>query len=151
MSKPDLIRLARINVEAYNASDWQQLREVLAPDVVYDEVGTQRRLEGAERMIEAYQGWKQVAPDGHGTITKAFASGASVTLEVVWKGTQMGPLASPEGVVPPSGKQWVVPGAQVISFEGDKIKHMRQYFDMMTLLEHIGVVAKRGQTAETHK
>ena len=144
MSKPDLIRIARVNVEAYNSSDWQQLSDVLAPDVIYDEVGTQRRLQGVDKMIEVYQGWKQVAPDGHGTITKAFASGNLVTLEVVWTGTQTGPLESPEGVLPPTGRQWVVPGAQVISFEGDKIKELRQYFDMMTLLKHIGVGLEKG-------
>ena len=144
MAKPDLIRLARINVEAYNASDWQKLREVLAPDVVYDEVGTQRRLTGPEQMIEVYQGWKRVAPDGHGTITKAFASGNSVTLEVTWTGTQTGPLAVTEETVPPTGRQWVVPGAQVILFEGEKIKVLRQYFDMMTLLKHIGFGSPQG-------
>jgi steroid delta-isomerase-like uncharacterized protein len=138
MAKPDLIRLARINVEAYNAGDWQRLREVLAPDVVYDEIGTQRRLVGVDKMIEAYQGWKQVAADGRGEITKAFASGNSVTLEVTWTGTQTGPLASPEGTVPPSGRKWIIPGAQMITFDGDKIKELRQFFDMMTLLRHIG-------------
>lgn len=144
MAKPDLIRLARINVEAYNASDWQQLKDVLAPDVVYDEVGTQRRLNGVDQMVEAYRSWKRVAPDGHGTITKAFASGNSVTLEVTWTGTQTGPLAVSEGTLPPSGKQWVVPGAQVIIFEGEKIKELRQYFDMMTLLRHIGFASTPG-------
>jgi steroid delta-isomerase-like uncharacterized protein len=145
MATPDLIRLARVNVEAYNAADWQRLKEVLAPDVVYDEVGTQRRLVGSDQMIEAYRGWKQVAPDGHGTITKAFASGNSVTLEVTWTGTQTGPLAVSEPAVPPTGRRWVVPGAQVILFEGDKIKVLRQYFDMMTLLKHIGVGAAQPQ------
>jgi steroid delta-isomerase-like uncharacterized protein len=145
MAKPDLIRLARINVEAYNASDWQQLREVLAPDVVYDEVGTQRRLIGADQMIDAYRGWKQVAPDGRGAITKAFASGNSATLEVTWTGTQTGPLAVPQGTVPPSGRQWIVPGAQVIIFEGEKIKELRQYFDMMTLLRHIGAASAQAR------
>jgi steroid delta-isomerase-like uncharacterized protein len=145
MAKPDLIRLARVNIEAYNASDWQPLKDILAPDVVYDEVGTQRRLVGAEQMIEAYRGWKRVAPDGHGTITKAFASGNSVTLEVTWTGTQTGPLAVAEAAVPPTGRKWVVPGAQVITFEGEKIKQVRQYFDMMTLLKHIGFDSKQGQ------
>jgi hypothetical protein len=36
----------------------------------------------------------------------------------------------------------------VISFEGDKIKELRQYFDMMTLLKHIGFGEKPGQASE---
>ena len=31
MPKPDLIRLASSNVEAYNAANWQRLSELLAP------------------------------------------------------------------------------------------------------------------------
>jgi hypothetical protein len=55
MAEQDLIRLACENVEAYNVGNWQRLKAVLAPDVVYHEVGSQRRLQGADQLIEAYQ------------------------------------------------------------------------------------------------
>ncbi len=139
MAESDLILLATENVEAYNAGDWERLRAVLAPDVVYDEVGTQRHLLGADKMVEAYKGWKEAAPDGRGNIIKAFASGRFVTLEVMWTGTHTGPLAASGSPIPPTGKSWNVLGAQVIRFDGNKIKEFRQYFDMLTLLQQIGV------------
>ena len=49
MAEQDLIRLACENVEAYNVGNWQRLKAVLAPDVVYHEVGSQRRLQGADQ------------------------------------------------------------------------------------------------------
>ena len=138
MAEQDLIKLARENVEAYNAGDWQRLKVPLAPDVIYDEVGSQRRIQGADQMAQAYQGWKQALPDGKGTIRNAFASGNSVAIEVTWTGTQTGPLVGPGGTIPASGKSISVPGAQVITFQGNKIKEFRQYFDLMTLLQQIG-------------
>jgi steroid delta-isomerase-like uncharacterized protein len=142
MAEQDLIRLACENVEAYSVGNWQRLKALLAPDVVYHEVGSQRRLQGADQLIEAYQGWKQFAPNGMGTITKALTSGNSVALEVTWTGTHTGPLVGTGGTIPPSGKSWSLPGAQLITFQGDKIKELHQYFDMLTLLQQIGAAPK---------
>ena len=143
MTELDSIRVARENVEAYNAGDWQRLEAVLAPDVVYHEVGSQRRLQGADQMIQAYQGWKQAFPDdGKGTITNAFASGNLVLIEVTWMGTQTGPFVGPGGTFPQSGKAFNASGAQVITIEGGKIQELHQYFDLMTILQQIGAMPK---------
>jgi len=142
MAEQDLIRLARENVEAFNTGDWHRLKAPLAPDVVYDEVGSQRRVQGADQLVQAYQGWKQALPDGKGKIKNAFASGNQVTIEVTWEGTHNGPLVGPGGTIRPSGKSISVPGAQVITFQGDKIKELRQYFDLLTLLQQIGAAPK---------
>lgn len=139
-----MILLATENVEAYNAGDWERLRAVLAPDVVYNELGSQRRLLGADEMVAAYKAWKAAAPDGKGNIIKAFASGSFVTLEVMWTGTHTGPLAASGSPIPPTGKSWTVPGAQVIRFDGNRIREFRQYFDMLTLLRQIGVTPAEG-------
>ncbi len=138
MTEQDLIKLARENVEAYTSGDWQRLKAPLASDVVYDEVGSQRRMQGADQLVEAYQGWKRALPDGKGTIRNAFASGNSVAIEVTWTGTQSGPLEGPGGTIPASGKSFSMPGAQLITFEGDKVKELHQYFDLMTLLQQVG-------------
>lgn len=142
MTEEDLIRLARENVEAWNAGDWQRLKAALAPDVVYDEVGSQRRMQGADQFVRAYQGWKKAVPDGKGKITNSVAADNTVVIEVTWMGTHNGPLETPGGTIPPSGKSWNLRGAQVVVLKDGKIKEVRQYFDMMTLLQQIGAVPK---------
>ena len=138
MAEQDLIRVARENIEAFNAGDWQRVKATLAPDSVYDEVGTQRRLQGADEIIQAFQGWKQAMPDAKGTITNAIASGNTVTQEITWEGTQTGPLMGPGGSLPASGKRQVTRAAQIATIQGDKIKETHHYFDMMSLLQQIG-------------
>ncbi|MDO8611978.1 MAG: ester cyclase [Dehalococcoidia bacterium] len=134
----DLVKLAWENVEAYGADDWTRLKAVLTPDCLYDEVGSQRRLQGAEEMVQAYQGWKQAIPDGKGAIGSTFVNGNKVAQEVTWTGTHNGPLNTPQGAIPPSGKSISVPGVQIITFEGDKIVEFRQFFNLLTLLQQIG-------------
>lgn len=133
MTEQDSIRIARENVEAWTTGDWNRLRAVLAADVIYDEIGGQRKVQGAEEFVKAYQNWKAAGPDGKGTITNAIASGNTVLVEVTWTATNTGPM----GDNPPTGKQWNVRGAQVVIVESGKIKELRQYFDMNTILQQL--------------
>jgi len=138
MAEQDAIRIARENIDAFNAGDWQRVKATLAPDSVYDEVATQRRLQGADEIVQALQGWKQAMPDAMGTVTNAVASGNTVTQEITWEGTQSGPLVGPGGTIPASGKRQVTRAAWIAIVEGGKIQESRQYFDMMALLQQLG-------------
>ena len=69
-------------------------------DVVYDEVGSQRRLVGVNDFVQSYQAWKRAGPDGKGTVTRALANGDTVLIEVTWTATQTGPIETPKGPIP---------------------------------------------------
>ena len=138
LSTEEIVKLARKQVDAFNSGDWEQLRAMLASDSRYDELGTQRKVEGPEQIVELFKGWKTAFPDAIGTVTSALASGNTAALEVTWKGTQTGPLGTAEGTIPASGKRQETPDAFFLTFEGDKVKQSRHYFDSLTLLKQIG-------------
>jgi steroid delta-isomerase-like uncharacterized protein len=138
----EMVKIAREQVDAFNSGDWELLRGTLAYDARYDELGTQRKIEGPEKIVELFKGWKQAFPDAAGTVTSAFASGDKAALEVTWKGTHTGPLESAEGTIPASGKRQETPAAIFFTFEGNKIKRSRHYFDSLTLLKQIGAQPK---------
>jgi len=75
-------------------------------------------------------------------VTGAFSTGDTAALEVTWKGTHTGPLTTAEGTIPASGKRQETPAAILYTFEGDKIKERRHYFDSLTLLKQIGAQPK---------
>jgi steroid delta-isomerase-like uncharacterized protein len=137
-----MIKIAREQVDAFNTGDWERLQAGLAADARYDELATQRKVEGPEKIVELFKGWKTAFPDAVGTVTSAVGSGNMAVLEVTWKGTHTGPLVTADGTIPASGKRQETPGAIVFTFEGGKIKEDRQYFDLMTLLKQIGVQPK---------
>jgi len=142
MAEQELIRAARGVVDAFNASDWEGCKAALAPDSVYDEVGTSRRIQGVAAIIPCWQAWKQAMPDVKGTVTQAFASANSVVLEVTWIGTHTGPLQGPSGTVPATGKQQTTRASWVLNFDGGKIKQSRHYFDMLSFLQQLGVLPR---------
>jgi steroid delta-isomerase-like uncharacterized protein len=137
-----MVKIAREQVADFNSGDWERLRAALAIDSRYDELGTQRKIDGAEKIVELFKGWKQAFPDAVGTVTGAVAGGDTVALEVVWKGTHTGPLVTAEGTIPASGRRQETPAAFFFTFAGDKIKESRHYFDSMTLLKQIGAQPK---------
>jgi steroid delta-isomerase-like uncharacterized protein len=137
-----MIKIAREQVDAFNNGDWERLQAGLAADARYHEFATQRKVEGPEKIVELFKGWKTAFPDAAGTVTSAVGSGNTAALEVTWKGTHTGPLETAEGTIPASGKRQETPAAIVFTFEGGKIKEDRQYFDLMTLLKQIGAQPK---------
>ena len=138
----EMVKIAREQVDAFSRGDWDLLRGTLASNSSYDELGTQRKIEGPEEIVELFKAWKAAFPDGAGTVTSAFASGDKAALEVTWKGTHTGPLTTAEGTIPASGKRQETPAAIFYTFDGDKIKESRHYFDTLTLLKQIGAQPK---------
>jgi steroid delta-isomerase-like uncharacterized protein len=138
----EMVKIAREQVDAFSRGDWELLRGTLASDSRYNELGTQRKIEGPEKIVELFKAWKQAFPDGAGTVTSVVSSANTVALEVTWKGTHTGPLTTAEGTIPASGKRQETPAGIFFTFEGDKIKESRHYFDSLTLLKQIGVQPK---------
>src|SRR4029450_3693996 len=133
--------VARESIDSYNAGDFDRLRSLLADDFYEEELATQRRLEGADARIEAAQSWKRAFPDEQGTITGAYTSGNTVAIELTWEGTHSGPMAMPAGqALPPPNKRMTVKSVEVIEMENGKIKVLRHYFDLMTMLQQIGAM-----------
>jgi steroid delta-isomerase-like uncharacterized protein len=140
--------VARESIECFNAGDFDRLRSLLADDSYEEELSTQRRLEGADAQIEAGKAWKQAFPDGRGTVHGVYADGNTVTIEVTWDGTNSGPMQTPDGQeLPPSNRHGAVKACQVLEIEDGKIKATRHYFDLMTLLQQIGVMEQAGAGA----
>ena len=136
MSEESLIDAARAYIGAFNSADWGRLETALTPDSVYDEIGSGRRAEGREQVLELFQGWKHTMPDAVGTVTSAVASGTEVVLEVTWKGTMTGPW----GDMPATGKQQVTRAALFLDFSGEAVRESRQYFDSLALLQELGLM-----------
>ena len=108
--------------------------------MIYKEAGTQRRIEGPDAFIQAMQEWKKAMTDSKGDVTNAFGTGNLVTLEITWTGTHNGAFTGPAGTVPASGKRQTTPAAMIVKFQGDKVKEIHHYFDLVTFLQQIGAM-----------
>ena len=140
MTEQDLVGAARGIVEAFNASDWEGYEAALAPDCVYDEVGSSRSFQGTDEIIACLKSWKKAMPDVTGTINSALATGNSVVLEITWEGTHTGPLDGPGGTVEATGKHQTTRAGWVLEFDDGKNTVSRHYFDMLSFLQQLDVL-----------
>jgi len=143
MASKSIVDVAKAQVIAYNDKDWDAARASFAPRVVYDEVGTQRRIEGVDEVLSAWRGWATAIPDSRATFDAAHTSGEIAILELTWRGTHKGVLQMPGGEIPATGKKIEIRACQVVEVAGDKVKSIRHYFDMATLLQQIGAMGER--------
>ena len=138
MADSDAASAAQAFLTGFNTDDWDAIRAVTADDAVYEEFGTQGTIEGADAIIEVLQAWKTAMPDVTGTVGRVASVGDSALLELVWEGTHTGPLETPDGTIPASGKTQRTPGVFSVDVQDGVITSSRNYFDMLTFLQQIG-------------
>ena len=139
MSPQQLVNAAKAPILAFNEKNWDAVRASISPDFVYDEVSTDRKVQGADQVIPLWQGWATAFPDATATFQRELVCGNVVVLEQTWQGTHKGHLQTPDGAIPPTGNRIHVRACMTVEVVGDKAKMQRHYFDMGTILRQIGV------------
>ena len=126
-------------IDAFSAGDWARFRATLDADVVYEETGTGRRTEGADAYVALCQSWREGIPDVTGTVERAVASGPTVAQEVLWEGTQTGPLAGASGTLPPSGHRISFRATLWYTMRDGRATEIRHHLDALTMLQQLDV------------
>jgi steroid delta-isomerase-like uncharacterized protein len=122
-------------VSTFNDGTPEEFEQYVAPNGVYEELGTGRSL-NAQQATAAGKDWRSAFPDAHGTIENQIVAGNQVAAEIVWRGTNTGSMNG----MPPTGKAVVVRGAAVLTEEGGKTARLRNYLDVAGLLTQLGVM-----------
>ena len=124
-------------LEAFNEGDWDAFRDQIADDVVYVESGTGRRIEGAESYIALCQGWRRALPDVRGVVLRELADGPVTAQEVAWSGTHDGPLPTPNGDIPATGRPVSLEATLWVEVRDDAVAEVHHHLDVMALMAQI--------------
>jgi predicted ester cyclase len=130
--------VARRYADALIASDEKALNELCSPDVEFIVPGMSAK--GVQAMLEYNGAFLQGFPDANIEIVNTVASGDTAVLEILYRGTNTGPMAAPQGELPPTGKEISIPGCMVVRTEGGKVASFHGYFDQMTLMQQLGAM-----------
>ena len=79
-------------------------------------------------------------PDSTVELTNVFATEDQSVIEFTGRGTNTGPLHMPIGDIPPTGKYSEVRFCSVNRVVSGKVVSIHQYFDVMTMLQQLGLV-----------
>ena len=139
LSAKQLIEAAKAPLLAYGEKDWARVKNSITGNFTYDEVATERKVQGIDNVIPLWKEWATALPDSKATIHNAYVSGNTVVIELTWNGTHNGPLNLPTGPVAATGKTIALRALNVFEITGEKASMQRQYFDMATMLRQLGI------------
>jgi steroid delta-isomerase-like uncharacterized protein len=140
MTDAALEKLSREAMDAYNRADWELMRTLLADDVIYEEIGTGSRFEGVEELLGGMKEWRSFAPDGAGEITCILSDNDHAAMEIIWRGTHTGPLSTPVGALPPTGRSFEMSGALFTRWCNGRVVYERDHVDVLALLSQLGTL-----------
>jgi steroid delta-isomerase-like uncharacterized protein len=133
-----MVEVVHKYLDAFNRADWETYKTTLTADSVHIEPGGME-LHGPDASAQGVNVFKVAFPDLSGEVIRLMTGEQEAAVEIVWKGTHTGPLVTPTGTIPPTGKPVTVHATKVFAFEGGLIKYSRHYWDMTELLGAIGV------------
>lgn len=116
--------------------EWEQTME---PDCEFIAPGS--TLQGRKAVREF--GFRRAFPDVRHKLESVYAVGETVIVEVTMTMTQTGPLQTPSGEIPSTGKSVRIREAQIVEMRNGKAAVLRTYFDRMEMMAQLGSMPHR--------
>jgi steroid delta-isomerase-like uncharacterized protein len=143
MSVTDNAALTRRLYEAFNRGDLEGAAAMATDHVEVDLVPMGHVFRGRQEFRDGFMGgFKRAFPDIQLTIVNQVTGGEYVVNECTWNGRHTGPLAGPNGDIPPTGKS--VNGARICEVwrvENGKLARLTNYQDAAAWMRQLGLAS----------
>ena len=124
--------------DAINAHDAEAIGALVAPDIVFTE--PMGEFKGRQEIIEYWQRFFDAFPDLQGRDECKADAGDTAMNEWTVAGTHSGPLETPEGTVPATGKRVTMRGCDSLTVRDGLVVSHRAYYDQLGFMEQLGLV-----------
>ncbi len=142
MAKQDTPRTKHVldrNITALNARDIDGYLANQRPDVEFVLPGDVT-LHGRDQVRHYTEALWKAFPDGKLAFgEQVFAEDAAAT-ELVFTGTHTGPMMTPNGPIPPTGKRVTTHSVSILRIKDDLIASEHVYFDQLEMLTQLGLM-----------
>ena len=150
MTTQEHVALARSLFDLYNhrQSDpaWlDKCMAAFAADAELIDIPSGATLHGPEGYMRLGLFFVENFPDQRVELTDVFATEDRVTVECIWRWNDTGPLYLPAGALPSRRRSGELPGCFVFQIREGKIASVHSYYDMLTLMEQLGLASVTGQ------
>lgn len=136
----DIKQIGEHFIQAFNAHDVDEMVQLYAEDATYMLPAESEPLHGRKAIKESYEMFFRAFPDMSSEITFSMASGEHFLAECIVRGTHAGPLASPQGDVPPTGRKIELKMAFVAKVTEDGlVAEDRTYYDSAVMMNQLGL------------
>lgn len=139
MSVQDNAKIARSVYDKYNTHDIDGMVALAAEDIDLLNIPLDVTMHGPEGFRQYIQGWATAFPDSQIAVINVLAGEAGAVVEFRGRGTHTGPLVSPAGEIPATGRAVDLSFCDVLQIKGGKITSLHTYYDAATLMGQLGL------------
>jgi steroid delta-isomerase-like uncharacterized protein len=140
MVAQDNATLARRIYELFSNDKFDDVLALARDDVEVVFVPAGQTFRGHEGFTQFMQSFKSAFPDIKLTVTNQIATDEYVVTEFIAAGTHTGPLLTPAGAIPPTGKRAEWPVCEVWQMRDGKLASIHNYQDLATMLRQLGLI-----------
>ena len=126
------------NITALNARDLDAYLANQRPDVELTLPGGVQ-LRGRDAVADYMQAMWTAFPDGVIAFTSTLVADDGAAVEIEFTGTHTGPLASPQGTIPPTGRQVRLQSASILQVKEGLIASEHVYLDPAQMAVQLGL------------
>lgn len=126
--------------DAFNEHDLDRWLGAVTDDHRLEDVALGITFEGKDGLRQWAETWFAAAPDAKTEVLDVIAQGDWIATEHVGRATHTGPLVTPMGEIPPTGRRIELRFAELFHLRDGKIALMRAYWDSSTLMRRLGVI-----------
>lgn len=146
MSAQDNVQIINDTFDLWNKRDSSKYETFISPNFECVIEATGENLHGVAGWGQFWDQWQTAFPDNKVSIISMIADDKGVALEGTFQGTHTGVLKTPNGDIPPTGRTVNKPFSGFYGFQGGKISKYHIYFDILSILQELGVVPEMAQT-----
>lgn len=126
--------------EGFNTGNVPLLLSLVTDDFELVDMALGISWHGQQGWGEWLQNWATSMPDARVNLETTTAQGDRIVTEHTGGGTHTGPLNTPAGAIPPTGKTIQLKFAEVFEMRDGKIRTMRAYWDTGSLMRQLGLM-----------
>jgi steroid delta-isomerase-like uncharacterized protein len=140
MSAHDNAALARRIYQLFSDDKFDDALELVAEDVEAVLVPFGQTFHGRDGFTGFMQGFKGAFPDIRISVTNQVATEDQVVSEFTARGTHTGPLQTPAGAIPPTGRTVDFIVCEVMRVKNGRITSLHNYQDAASIMRQLGLV-----------
>lgn len=134
----ELSDLVQKHYNEINTQDYSDAAEVFSGDVETVSPGAPVS-QGIDAFIAYSQAFHTAFPDGQIKADSQIESGDTIVVEGHFTGTNTGPLRSPAGELPPTGRRLDMRFSDIFQTKDGRVVSHRIYFDQLEMLTQLGL------------
>lgn len=124
---------------SFNDRDLAGWLNSFAPDAVWINVPTAQTYTGPSEQLQNYHAWNTPFPRGRVENLVLHAGNGFVAAEFDGVGVHEGPLATPDGDIPATGRATSIPFCDIHLIRDGKVTSTRRYWDLLGANAQLGI------------